>query len=271
MNTDGRDSVRSTLGTSHRRRLRWLAVIGLAVLLLVGTAYVYVRVEWEGADLGDNLASMLNKRMRGRIAIGSIEWQPRALEKLVTGGWVPVVIHDVQVWDDCALSSELDPLDERRLGDPNEDCTLDHRPDPDPRSKRKPRKLLIDAPRIEAEIDVHAALFGNHDLVFRHVRVHGGKVLLEQTHEPYPLHAYDRTIVSVLTAFYPRMKAGFRAGIYADRPPPKFDLRDVKIENVDVTVQFGPYKNDDGTIGYVLAGHVEDVNVDLTPTGEPMT
>ena len=175
MNTDGRDSVRSTLGTSHRRRLRWLAVIGLAVLLLVGTAYVYVRVEWEGADLGDNLASMLNKRMRGRIAIGSIEWQPRALEKLVTGGWVPVVIHDVQVWDDCALSSELDPLDERRLGDPNEDCTLDHRPDPDPRSKRKPRKLLIDAPRIEAEIDVHAALFGNHDLVFRHVRVQGGK------------------------------------------------------------------------------------------------
>lgn len=259
------------MGTSQRRRRRWLAVIGLAVLLLVGTAYVYMRVEWEGADLGDNLATMLNKRMRGRIAIGSIEWQPRALEKVVTGGWVPIVIRNVRVWDDCALSSELDPLDERRLGDPNEDCTLDHRPDPDPKSKRKPRKLLIDAPLIEAEIDLHAAMFGNHDLVFQHVRVHGGKLLLEQTREPYPLHAYDRTIVSVLTAFYPRMKAGFRAGIYADRPPPKFDLRDVKIENLDVTLQFGQYSNVDGTIGYVLAGHVEDVNIDLTPTGEAST
>ncbi|HEY5944162.1 MAG TPA: hypothetical protein VIV40_01665, partial [Kofleriaceae bacterium] len=241
------------------------------MLLLVGTAYAYLRVEWEGEDLGDNLASMLNKRMRGRIAVGSIEWQPSALKLVVTGGWVPVRVSNVKVWDDCALSSELGPLDEGRLGDPNEDCTLDHRPDPDPTSKRKPRKLLVDAPLITAEIDVHAALFGHHDLIFRNVVVHGGKVLLEQTHEPYPLHAYDRTIVSVLTAFYPRMKAGFRAGIYADTAPPQFDLRDVKIEHLDVTVQFGQYKNADGTIGYVLAGHVEDVNIDFTPTGQPST
>ncbi len=246
-------------------------VIGLAVLLLLGTAYAYLRVEWEGEDLGDNIASILNKRMRGRISIGSVEWAPRSLKKVVTGGWVPIVIHNVRVWDDCALSSELAPLDERRLGDPNEDCTLDHRPDPDPTSKRKPRKLLIDTPRIEAEIDLHAAMFGNHDLVFRNVWVYGGKLLLEQTSEPYPLHAYDRTIVSVLTAFYPRMKAGFRAGIYAEGTPPKFDLRDAHIRDLDVTVQFGPYANADGTIGYVLAGHVEDVSVDPTPIkgGEP--
>jgi hypothetical protein len=243
------------------------------VLLLLGTAYAYLRVEWEGADLGDNLASMLNKRMRGRIAVGSIEWQPRSLKKVVTGGWVPVVIHDVKVWDDCALSSELDALDERRLGDPNEDCTLDHRPDPDPTSKRKPRKLLIDVPRIEAEIDLHAAMFGSHDLVFRNVWVYGGKLLLEQTLEPYPLHAYDRTIVSVLTAFYPRMRAGFRAGIYAQGQAPKFDIRDAHVRDLDVTVQLGQYANADGTIGYVLAGHVEDVSIDPLPIigGEPKT
>lgn len=256
---------------SRRRKSRWLVLIGLGLVLLLGTAYAYLRVEWEGEDLGDNLASMLNKRMRGRIAIGSIEWQPRALRSLVTGGWVPVTIRNVRVWDDCALSSELDPLDERRLGDPNEDCTLDHRPDPDPKSKRKPRKLLIDAPRIDAEIDLHAALFGNHDLVFRRVRVFGGQVLLEQTREPYPLHAYDRTIVSVLTAFYPRMKAGFRAGIYADSAPPKFDLRDVKLEGVDVTLQFAPYTVDAGIIGYGLAARVEDVSIDLGENGEPTT
>lgn len=250
---------------------RWLAIIGLAVLLVVGGAYTYLRVEWEGADLGDNLASLLNKRMRGRIAVGSIEWQPSALKTVVTGGWAKVTIHDVKVWDDCALSSELGPLDERRVGDPNEDCTLDHRPDPDPHSKRKPRKLLIEAPKIEAEIDVHAALFGNHDLVFRHVRVYGGQVLLEQTREPYPLHAYDRTIVSVLTAFYPRMKAGFRAGIYADSAPPKFDLRDVRLEDVDVTLQFAPYSVSEGIIGYGLAARIEDVHIDLGANGEPTT
>jgi hypothetical protein len=270
LNTNGRVTVRSTV-RSRRRKRRWLAVIALAVLMLVGSAYAYLRVEWEGADLGDNLASMLNKQMRGRISIGAVEWQPRAIKTLVTGGWVPITVRDVKVWDDCALSSELGPIDEGRLGDPNEDCTLDHRPDPDPRSKRKPRKLLIDTPRIDAEIDLHAALFGNHDLVFRKVRVHGGKVLLEQTFEPYPLHAYDRTIVSVLTAFYPRMKAGFRAGIYAQGAPPKFDLRDAHIQDLDVTVQFGQYANADGTIGYVLAGHVEDVTIDPTPIegGEP--
>jgi hypothetical protein len=272
LNTNGRDSVRSTLSPSRRRRRRWLAVIGLAVLLVFGTAYAYLRVEWEGADLGDNLASMLNKRMRGRISIGSIEWSPRYLKTVVTGGWVPIVIRDVKVWDDCALSSELDPLDERRLGDPNEDCTLDHRPDPDPTSKRKPRKLLIDAPRIDAEIDVHAALFGNHDLIFQHVKVYGGQVLLEQTSEPYPLHAYDRTIVSVLTAFYPRMRAGFRAGIYADSTPPKFDLRDATLENVDVTLQFTPYYVGNGVIGYGLAARIEDVSISTaTMTGDPTT
>ncbi|HEY5920393.1 MAG TPA: translocation/assembly module TamB domain-containing protein [Kofleriaceae bacterium] len=256
---------------SRRRKGRWLAVIGLAVLLLLGTAYAYLRVEWEGADLGDNLATMLNKRMRGRISIGAIEWQPKAIKTLVTGGWVPLTVYDVKVWDDCALSTDLGALDEGRLGDPNEDCTLDHRPDPDPTSKRKPRKLLVDAPRIDAEIDVHAALFGNHDLVFRKVVVHGGKVLLEQTREPYPLHAYDRTIVSVITAFYPRMKAGFRAGIYAEGAAPKFDLRDIKITDVDVTLQFGQYAAANGKIGYAMAGHIEDVDVDLTPTGDPET
>jgi hypothetical protein len=94
------------LGRTRRRTRRWLAVIGLAVLLLLGTAYAYLRVEWEGADLGDNIASMLNKRMRGRIAIGSVEWQPRSLKKLATGGWVPIVVHDVKVWDDCALRTK---------------------------------------------------------------------------------------------------------------------------------------------------------------------
>ncbi len=122
----------------------------MAALLVLISAFAYLRVEWEGEDLGDNIASILNKRMRGRISIGSVEWDVGALQKVVTGGWAKVTVRDVRVWDDCALSSELDPLDERRLGDPSEDCTPDDKPDPDPKSKRKPRKLLLVAPKVTA-------------------------------------------------------------------------------------------------------------------------
>ena len=98
--------------------------------------------------------------------------------------------------------------------------------------------------------------------MFRNVWVHGGEALLEQTREPYPLHAYDRTIVSFLTAFYPRMKAGFRAGIYADKPPPIFDLRDIHVKDVNLTVHFAPFPGKNGNVGYGLAARIEGVNVD---------
>jgi translocation and assembly module TamB len=234
------------------------------VLVLLGTGFAYLRVKLEGPDLGDKLASLLNKRMRGRIAIESVEWPTSALETVATGGWVPITIRGVKVWDDCALSAgigETDP-DELRVGDPNEDCTPDDRPDADPASRRKPRKLLLRSDLITAELDIHAALFGNHDLVFRHVVVHGGDALLEQTREPYPLHAYDRTIVSIVTAFYPRLKAGFHAGIFAQAPPPIFDLRDMHVEHLNLTAHLAPYTVKDGVIGYGLTARIEDVNVD---------
>ena len=55
-------------------------VIGVTLLLLLGTAFAVLRVKFEGEDLGDNIASILNKRMRGRIEIGSIEWPTAALK-----------------------------------------------------------------------------------------------------------------------------------------------------------------------------------------------
>jgi translocation and assembly module TamB len=231
------------------------------VLLLLGTGFAYLRAKLEGPDLGDKLASLLNKRMRGRIEVESIEWPTSALKTVATGGWVPVTIHGVKVWDDCALSAGIgaDPEELRGI-DPNEDCTPDDKPDADPASKRKPRKLLLRTDLITAEMDVHAALFGHHDLVFRHVVVHGGEALLEQTREPYPLHAYDKTIVSFVTAFYPRQKAGFHAGIYAQTPPPIFDLRDMHVEHVNLTAHLAPYPVKGG-VGYRLTARIEDVNV----------
>src|SRR5262249_389789 len=155
-------------------------------------------------------------------------------------------------------------LDERRRGNPAEDCTPDDKPDPDPTSKRKPRKLLVTAPLIEAEIDIHAAMFGNHDLTFRHVWIKGGTAILEQPRDPYPLHAHARRVVSIITAFYPRLKAGFRAGIYAAEPPPKFDVRDFHITGLKLYLQFAPFPTKDG-IRYGLAAEIDNVEVDAQP------
>ena len=241
-------------------------IIGLAVLLLLGTGFAVLRVELEGPDLGDKISTTLNKRMRGRIEIGSIEWPTSGLKEALTGGWIPITVLDVKVWDDCALNTGASAIDEIRKGDPNEDCTLDDRPDPDPNSKRKPRKLLLRTDRITAEIDIHALMFGNHDFVFRNLWVHGGEALLEEAREPYPLHAYDRTIVSIITAFYPRMKAGFRAGIYADQPPPIFDLRDIHIKDLNLTIHMTPYSMRDDKMGYVTTARLEGIDVDAGPT-----
>ncbi|MBA3459900.1 MAG: translocation/assembly module TamB domain-containing protein [Deltaproteobacteria bacterium] len=244
---------------------RWLLVIGLSVLLLLGVTFVVLRVKFEGEDLGRNVASILNKTMRGRIEIGSIEWQTKDLKKVAAGGWIPVVIKDVRVWDDCALSQVLGDTEEVRLGDPREDCTPDERPDTDPQSRRKPRKQLLRTPLITAELDAHALLFGNHDFVFRNVWIHGGQALIEETREPYPLHAYDKTAFTIITAFYPRMAAGFRAGIYADSPPPVFDLRDIHVKNLELFVNVQPYQPEDvpaDHIGFGMSARLEHVNID---------
>lgn len=253
--------------SARRRRRRWLVVIGVAVLLLLGTSYAVLRVKFEGPDLGSNIASLLNKKMRGRIAIGSIEWAPAALKTVVTGGWVHLTVRDVAVWDDCALSASVTvEVDELRTGDPNADCTPDDKPDTDPHSRRKPRKLLLRSPLIEADVDVHALMFGNHDFVFKNLWVHGGEALLEETTEPYPLHAYDRVIVSIMSAFYPRMTAGFYAGLFADTAPPIFDLRDIHVENLSLTLHMRPYQVAGvDRIGYGFAGRLEGVNIDADP------
>jgi hypothetical protein len=241
---------------------RCLVIIGLSAVLVASAGFAVLRVKFEGADLGDNIASILNKQMRGRIEIGSIEWSTASLKKVITGGWFPLTVRDVRVWDDCALSATVGS-DELRSGDPNDDCTPDDRPDPDPASKRKPRKLLLHTDLITAEIDIHALMFGHHDFVFRHLWVHGGEALLEQTLEPYPLHAYDRTIVSIVTAFYPRMKASFRAGIFADAPPPIFDLRDIHIAGLNLTLHMAPSSGaTPEEVSYGFTGRLENVDVD---------
>lgn len=240
---------------------RWLlasAVLGTALVALVLSA---ARVFLHGDDLGEFVATMLNKRMRGRIDVGAIEWPISALPTVIKGGWVPVTARNVTLWDDCMQSSEGRA---RRAATGAQIFVADLPCAPDDRRAPglTPRKKLLRTEKITAEIDVHALIFGNHDLVFRNLRVHGGEVLLEQAAEPYPLHDYDKTTISLISAFQPRMTPGFRAGIFADNAPPIFDLRDVHLEGIGLTYHQRPELRKDGSARYPVTLRVENVAVD---------
>ncbi|MBP6628181.1 MAG: translocation/assembly module TamB domain-containing protein [Kofleriaceae bacterium] len=223
----------------HRIR-RWLTAIGLGLVLLAALAVVVLRLLFAGPALASEVADMLNDKMRGRIQIGSIDWSLRDLPTIARGGWVPIELRNVTVWD---------AHPERQIGD---QMVVD---------LAAPRAKLLEVPRITAEIDAHALLFGNHDLVFRTVTVHGGWVRLVETLEPYPLHDWDKVIVSLVSAFYPRMKPGFRAGIFASAPPPIFELRDINLRDVDLEGYFTPYGTPEAP-AFMSTLAVEDVNAD---------
>ena len=59
---------------SGPRRGRWLLAIGLAVSLVLGAAFALLRLELDGDGLADEIATMLNKRMRGRIGALRPAW-----------------------------------------------------------------------------------------------------------------------------------------------------------------------------------------------------
>ena len=190
--------------------------------MLAGALLVLIRVKFEGPDLGDGMSSMLNAKMRGRIAIGSVDWPLSALKTAATGGWVPVTMSDVEVWDDKGVS-------------------------------------VLKTPRITMEVDLHALMFGRHDFVLRHIVVRGGRVLLREMTEPYPLHEYDTTVFSLLAAFYSkRSVAGYYVGIQATSAP-LFDLRDYRIEDVDLEILMKP-TGPDGS--YQFRGLLENVVAD---------
>ncbi len=178
----------------------------LLIVALLGSALAVVRVQFEGPDLADNLCKMMNARMRGRISIATIEWPMSALPKVVTGGWLPVTLRDVQIWDGEGES-------------------------------------VVRTPRISAELDLHALMFGRHDFVLRKVVLHGGEAVLREVSEPYPLHDYDSTVFSLIAAFYGRRSAGFHAGVFAASSP-LWDLRDFEARDVDLEIRTKPLGDD---------------------------
>lgn len=186
--------------TTRRRSVRnWLVVIVLTVALLVAAAVTFLRVRFTGPALAGTIEGMLNEKMSGRVEIASIDWPTDGLMKVVTGGWIPFTLTDVNIWDDQGTQ-------------------------------------LLHVGKITCELDVHALMYGRHDFVFRHVVFDTGKVLLEEIREPLKLHAYDYTVFSLMAAFYGKRKPGFEVGVTAGSPP-VFDIRDLEIKDLDFEIK----------------------------------
>lgn len=174
----------------------------LTLLLLLGSAVAVVRIQFEGPDLASNICTMMNARMRGKIAIGTIEWPMSAMPKVVSGGWIGVTLRGVQIWDGEGES-------------------------------------VVKTEKITAELDLHSLMFGRHDFVLRKVVIHGGEAVLREVKEPYPLHDYDISVFSIIAAFYGRRSAGFHAGVFAASSP-LWDLRDFEVRDLDLEIRTKP-------------------------------
>ena len=162
----------------------------VAVLVLTTAAVITLRVVFAGPALAARVCARLNSDMRGRVAIASIDWPMSSVPTLVGGGWVPVVLRDVQIRDADGV-------------------------------------VVLRSPQIRAEIDVHAVLFGHHDVMARKVVMQGGEIVVREVGD---------TAVSLIAAFESRARpAGARAPAGA-----RLELRDAEVRGVTVTVRALP-------------------------------
>ena len=192
-----------------KRALRWILLSLVTVVLLVSVAIAILRLRFNGKALADTIEIILNSDIRGRVEIDSVEWPLGSLPTFATGGWVPIKIRGLRVYDDGGMQGGK--VDDSQ------------------------RELLIETDLLTAEIDVHSLVFGHHDFVLRNLRIpDGGYVLLRQVAEPYPLHLYDTTAISLASAFYSHLQLGLWAGVTATSSKifdiHDFDLRDITVE-----------------------------------------
>jgi autotransporter translocation and assembly factor TamB len=176
-----------------RRRRRRVPIIATALILaLIGTGIVVLRLRFNGPELGQLVAEQLNRRIRGHVSVESIEWPLSGLPRMLVGGYVPVEIRGLTIRDED-------------------------------------RDIVLFAPHVTAELDAHPAMFGRHDLHVRELKIlHGGYCLIKEVSQPDPVHEYDRTTISLVSAFYAKPRPSFRAGISAGSSP-VFDLEDYEV------------------------------------------
>ncbi|MBL4634359.1 MAG: hypothetical protein JKY56_10830, partial [Kofleriaceae bacterium] len=182
----------------HRlRRIALYTAIGLTCSFLVLT--IVLRVRFNGEKLAKTVVSVLEGNIRGRVEIDSIEWPLSGVTTLVSGGWLDVEITNLRVYDED-------------------------------------NELVIKVPHGTLEIDVHAAIGGNYRM--RNLKVdQGGYVRIRVLAEPYPVHDYDKTVVSLSSAFYPVRAPSFFTGYSAFRGP-TIDIQDFEISGPGIEVEY---------------------------------
>ena len=190
--------------------LRWILLSLVLVVVLLSAAIAILRLRFNGEALADTIEIILNSDIRGRVEIESVEWPLGDLPTLATGGWVPIKIRGLRVYDDGGMQGE--------------------------EVENSERELLLETDLLSAEIDVHALVFGHHDFVLRNVQIpNGGYVLLRDVAEPYPLHLYDTSVVSLASAFYSRLQLGLWAGVTATSSK-IFDIHDFDLRNITIEI-----------------------------------
>ncbi len=219
MSKQEKEDTQTEIGSAPERpswRRRWLRralwTISLLSALIVATAIVF-RIFYHGNELGDRIGAFLNQSMRGAVHIESIDWNLSDVPSALAGGWIPVTVTGLEVYD------EFDDL-------------------------------VLKTDRATAELNIHAAITGRNDIVLRKIDVpDGGYAKVKQVREPYPESEFDHNVVSLISAFYPDLPPGFRAGLQA-RPGRIFDLRDYRVKNVTMEFDFPDFH----AIAYGLHG-----------------
>lgn len=172
----------------------------LVAAVLTTAAVVTLRVAFSGSALAERVTSRLNADLRGSVTIKSIDWPLASTPTVVLGGWVPVVLREVQVRDADGI-------------------------------------VVLRSPQVRAEIDVHAVLFGEHDVLARRVVMDGGELVVREVRERAPQFDGD-TAVSLVAAFESKQtpsRAGAR-GVDGAR----LELRDAELRRTTIVIDALP-------------------------------
>jgi hypothetical protein len=195
-------------------------IFGIVTLVLASVVVVVARVRFHGAPLARLISGLISEGIRGQVRMGSVEWPISSLPTFLTGGWIPVTIRDVQVYDDgSSATGGVPDLDQR--------------------------KLLLRVPLAEGYIDPHALAraltAGQPDIVVKNLRVpRGGWVRIEEVAQTGPGEDEGAKVISLLGAFRGKQSSGLGAGKSVG-PSSIFDLRDFSFEGVTVEVSFRDY------------------------------
>jgi autotransporter translocation and assembly factor TamB len=192
----------SRKGKRRWRKRRWVLIGGALLLIVASISVAVLRSRFNGPELARRIEHMLNDRIRGRVVIGSIEWPLAQVHRALGGGWVEATVTGLEVYDEEA------------------------------------GELVLEVPRATLAIDARTLLFGGDFIIDRVTIEPGAYARIKEVPEPYPLHEYDRYVVSLIAAFYPKQsEGGFRAGLTVYSSP-IYDLRTIELSGAELDFEF---------------------------------